>query len=69
MTMSYDASHRCRTHIEDAVSLVISMMDGEEMAQVRDMAEEDLMMLHFGFGERIRNECGLWENNKELRSY
>ena len=40
------------------------------MAQVRDMAEEDLIMLHLGFGERIRNQCGLWENNKELlRSY
>lgn len=34
------------------------------------MAEEDLIMLHLRFGESIRNQCGMWENNKELlRSY
>jgi len=55
----------CKT-VEDAVNLVISSMSTEELEEVRSIAEEDLIFLHFGLGERVRNLCGLWSGNKDL---
>ena len=30
------------------------------------MKKKDLISLHFGLGEYIRNEFGLWQGNSEL---
>lgn len=52
--------------VDEAADLIISSMAGDEKQEMQCMAEEDLIFLHLGFGETIRNQCGLWVGNKEL---
>jgi hypothetical protein len=47
--------------VDEAVALVISSLARDEKQGIQCMAEEDLFFL--GFGENIRNQCGLWAGN------
>lgn len=38
----------------------------DEKAKIVLMAEDDLMMLHFGLGQWVRNHLGLWGGNSAL---
>jgi hypothetical protein len=52
--------------VEEAVELIISEMEVEDISFVRQFDEEDLITLHDSFGRHIRNRLGLWEDNKDL---
>ena len=52
--------------IEEAVDILISSMPEGDREKLINMPEEDLINLHFGWGDRIRNAFGLWEGNEEL---
>jgi hypothetical protein len=48
----------------EAVDLIFHNQGGERGNQ--GMAEDDLIFLHLGFGETIRNKFGLRAGNKDL---
>jgi hypothetical protein len=52
--------------VGEAVEQMISCMARDEKEEIRSMEEKDLFFLHLGFGENIRNQCGLWAGNVEL---
>lgn len=54
-----------RTIIE-AVDQLTHILSQAQKDQIAGMAEEDLSLLHFGLGQRIRNAFGLWGENREL---
>jgi hypothetical protein len=41
-------------------------MSEEDKLTLRSILEDDLILCHFGPGSYIRNEFGLWGDNKEL---
>lgn len=52
--------------VEEAVDSIISSIARDERDEIAGMAQDDLILLHLGFGENIRNQCGRWAGNKEL---
>jgi hypothetical protein len=52
--------------VEQAANKVISQMDQESLTRLKAMKKEDLIMLHMGFGQGIRNDFGLWRGNMLL---
>ena len=52
--------------VEEAVDLLISSMPERDMGKLINMPEEDLIILHFGWGDGIRNAFGLWAGKEEL---
>ena len=52
--------------IDEAVDRLISTMFKEDREALRNTTEDDLILCHFGLGAYIRNEFGLWGDNKEL---
>jgi hypothetical protein len=52
--------------VKEAVALILSEASGRDRLIVRNTKKEDLIKLHLGWGNEIRNRCGLWEN-EELR--
>lgn len=41
-------------------------MSEEDKETLKNTPEEDLTLFHHGLGTDIRNEFGLWANNREL---
>lgn len=54
------------TTVEAAVRLLRGLVPDDEKAKIVLMAEDDLMMLHFGLGQWVRNHLGLWGDNSAL---
>ena len=52
--------------VEEAVDRLLSLMSEEDKQSLKNTPEKDLIMFHFGLGEHIRNEFGLWQGNTEL---
>ena len=52
--------------LKEAVAVVLSQMSGRDRLIVRNTKKEDLIKLHLGWGNEIRNLCGLWEGNDDL---
>jgi hypothetical protein len=52
--------------VKKAATLILSEMSGRDKMIVRNTKKEDLIKLHLGWGNEIRNRCGLWEENDEL---
>jgi hypothetical protein len=52
--------------ITEAVDILVHILPEEELDKIKSMSEDDLTDLHFGLGQWIRNEFGLWAGNKEL---
>jgi len=52
--------------VEEAVEQLMSSMSEEDKERLRNMPEEDLILLHMGLGLEIRNTLGLGQGNKEL---
>lgn len=48
------------TTVEATVRLLLGLVPEDEQAKIVLMTEDDLMMLHFGLGQWIRNHLGLW---------
>lgn len=54
------------TTVEDAVRDFVLHSPAEAKTRLRDLKKEDLILLHFGLGMRIRNRYGLWAGNDKL---
>jgi hypothetical protein len=52
--------------VDEAVTRLISGLNDEEKARVRDTKKDDLISFHHGWGTGIRNEFGLWRGNTNL---
>jgi len=52
--------------IEAAVRLLLDLVPAPELEKIAHMAEADLIDMHFGLGQWVRNHFGLWKDNREL---
>ncbi len=52
--------------ISEAVDILMHILSKEDLDKLKSMSEDDLIDLHFGLGNWIRNEFGLWNENYEL---
>ena len=51
--------------VEEAVERLMAELSEEDKKELKN-TKKDLILHHFGLGEHIRNEFGLWQGNKEL---
>ena len=61
-----DHQDRFPTTVEAAVRLLQGMVPKIEQTKIAAMAEDELMALHFGLGQWVRNHLGLWGDNAAL---
>ena len=54
------------TTIDAAVRALLGLVSAEDPAKITQMSEGNLIDLHFGLGQWIRNNFGLWEGNPDL---
>ena len=52
--------------LNEAVDRLALMLSQAEKEEISATTEADLIGLHFGLGMRIRNEFGLWHDNRDL---
>ena len=52
--------------VEEAVNQILSSMHDKDKEIIKNIPKEDLTMLCYSWGPRIRNEFGLWGSNEEL---
>ncbi len=52
--------------VTEAVNAVLSTMTEKDKSVVGEMTEENLILLHHGFGTGLRNSLGLWRGNDKL---
>lgn len=52
--------------IDEGVGVVIATLSDEERASIADLAQAQLIGLHFGLGMWIRKHLGLWRGNDGL---
>ena len=52
--------------IDEAVGVVIAALSDEDKATISATAESELIGLHMGLGAWIRNNLGLWQDNRPL---
>jgi len=52
--------------VAEAVDRLVAGLSEEERGRLRDMAKEDLILLHHTWGLGIRNKFGLWGENEAL---
>jgi hypothetical protein len=63
MTDQHDAFP---TTIEAAVRLLQGLVPENEQLKIAAMAQDELISLHFGLGQWVRNHLGLWGANPAL---
>lgn len=54
------------TTVEAAVRLLQGLVPESKQAKIAAMAEDELIALHLGLGQWVRNHCGLWGGNSLL---
>ena len=52
--------------VKTAVAALVELLDDQQKAEVAALAKDDLIELHFGLGQYVRNPFGLWGANPEL---
>ncbi|MGY6217358.1 DUF6794 domain-containing protein [Methylolobus aquaticus] len=52
--------------VREAVAVLVERLDDQQKAEVAALAKDDLIELHFGLGQYVRNAFGLWGANPEL---
>jgi hypothetical protein len=53
--------------MKDAVYVLSLLIDDEDKTAFKNMSEEEFIInIHFSIGLYIRNNFGLWSNNKKL---
>ena len=52
--------------VDAAVRLLQGLVTRDEQAKIALLKEDDLQTLHFGLGQWIRNNLGLWKDNTAL---
>ena len=56
------------TPLEAAVECVIAQLSEEHAARIKAAAPEEIALMHFGLGQWIRNNFGLW-GDSPLRDF
>lgn len=56
------------TTIDAAVRVLQGLLPEDEQRKIAAMAEDDLILMHFGLGAWIRNNLGLWQGNTALQN-
>lgn len=54
------------TTVDAAVRVLRGLLPEDEQQKIAAMAEDDLILMHFGLGMWIRNNLGLWQGNTAL---
>jgi hypothetical protein len=54
------------TTIDGAVRLMLGLVPEEDQSRIAYMSEDDLLGLHMGLGQWVRNHLGLWGGNTAL---
>jgi hypothetical protein len=54
--------------VDAAVRTLRGLVASDELAKITLLAEDELVTLHYGLGQLVRNYFGLWEGNPELIS-
>jgi len=52
--------------VDAAVRTLLGLVSTEEQAKITLLSEDQLLTLHFGLGQWVRNYFGLWGSNPEL---
>ena len=52
--------------VDAAVRTLRGLVPSEEQAKITLLKEDELVGLHFGLGQWVRNYFGLWGTNREL---
>lgn len=52
--------------VDAAVRTLRGLVPSEEQERITLLAEDELVTLHFGLGQWVRNYFGLWGANREL---
>jgi hypothetical protein len=60
------AADKFPTTIDAAVRALLGLVPAEELEKITRMSEGDLINLHLGLGQWIRNNFGLWRENQGL---
>jgi hypothetical protein len=66
LTTASHASDDWPTTVEEAARDIVSKLSAVEEREIRWMAEDKIISLHFTLGLRIRNRYGLWRGNDKL---
>jgi len=54
--------------VDAAVRTLRGLVASDELVKITLLKEDELVTLHFGLGQWVRNYLGLWEGNPELIS-
>jgi len=52
--------------VDAAVRTLRGLVASDELEKITLLVEDDLVTLHFGLGQWVRNYFGLWEGNPDL---
>ena len=61
-----DAQGELPTTVDAAVRILRALVPVEEQAKITSLTEDQLLSLHFGLGQWVRNYFGLWGSNADL---
>jgi hypothetical protein len=54
------------TTLDEAVGVILAMLEDKDLSEIALMPFADLINLHFGLGQWIRNNLGLWQADSAL---
>jgi hypothetical protein len=54
------------TTLDEAVGVILAMLEEKDLSEIAQMPFADLINLHFGLGQWIRNNLGLWQADSAL---
>jgi hypothetical protein len=52
--------------LEEAVKICLLALTAQEKSALKNTSQDNLIMFHFGWAMRMRNEFGMWAGNDEL---
>lgn len=61
-----DCSGELPTTVDEAVRLLQGLVPECEQAKIAALTQDELLALHFGLGQWVRNNLGLWGSNSPL---
>ena len=61
-----DDNKNIPTTVNEVVNILLSELTIDDKHRIKESSEDDLINFHFGLGENIRNDFGLWEKNSKL---
>ena len=54
------------TTLDEAVGVLLATLGDKDLSEIAQMPFNDLINLHFGLGQWVRNNLGLWDANSAL---